>query len=69
MGQTDGTGVLETNVKLSADRAAAVVPALLAKGIEASRRKPAGVGPYAPEATFRYEDGRARNRRVELVER
>jgi outer membrane protein OmpA-like peptidoglycan-associated protein len=69
VGHTDGTGVLETNLKLSADRAAAVVRALVGNGIEASRLKPAGVGPYAPEATNRNEDGRAKNRRVELVER
>jgi outer membrane protein OmpA-like peptidoglycan-associated protein len=69
VGHTDGMGVLETNLKLSADRAAAVVQALVGKGIDASRLRPAGVGPYGPEATNRTEDGRAKNRRVELVER
>jgi outer membrane protein OmpA-like peptidoglycan-associated protein len=69
VGHTDGTGPLETNLKLSADRAASVVKALVERGIEASRLRPAGVGPYCPEATNRTEEGRAKNRRVELVER
>jgi outer membrane protein OmpA-like peptidoglycan-associated protein len=69
VGHTDGTGPLETNLKLSADRAASVVKALVEKGIDASRLKPAGAGPYCPEATNRTEEGRAKNRRVELVER
>jgi outer membrane protein OmpA-like peptidoglycan-associated protein len=69
VGHTDGTGPLETNLKLSADRAASVVKALVERGIDASRLRPAGVGPYCPEATNRTDEGRAKNRRVELVER
>jgi outer membrane protein OmpA-like peptidoglycan-associated protein len=69
VGHTDGTGPLEANLKLSADRAASVVKALVERGIAASRLKPAGVGPYCPEASNRTEEGRAKNRRVELVER
>lgn len=68
VGHTDNVGALESNLKLSADRADAVVKALLAKGIAASRLKPAGVGPYCPVASNKTEDGKARNRRVELVE-
>jgi len=69
VGHTDGTGTLEANLKLSADRAASVVKALVERGIAASRLKPAGVGPYCPEASNGTEEGRAKNRRVELVER
>lgn len=69
VGHTDGTGPLETNLKLSADRAASVVKALVERGVAASRLKPAGVGQYCPEASNRTEEGRAKNRRVELVER
>lgn len=69
VGHTDGTGTLETNLKLSADRAAAVVAALVSRGIEAGRLKAAGVGPYSPVSTNRTDDGKAKNRRVELVER
>lgn len=69
IGHTDSTSTLETNLKLSADRAAAVVAALVGRGIDASRLKPAGVGPYSPLATNQTDAGRAKNRRVELVER
>jgi outer membrane protein OmpA-like peptidoglycan-associated protein len=68
VGHTDYTGVLESNLKLSADRAAAVVKDLVRRGIESSRLKPAGVGPYCPEASNSTDEGKAKNRRVELVE-
>jgi outer membrane protein OmpA-like peptidoglycan-associated protein len=69
VGHTDGVGQLESNLKLSNDRAAAVVKELAAKGIDAKRLKPAGVGPWSPVASNRSEEGRAKNRRVELVDR
>jgi len=48
--------------------AAAVVQALaMQHGIDAKRLRPAGVGMLAPVATNDSEDGRAKNRRVELV--
>jgi outer membrane protein OmpA-like peptidoglycan-associated protein len=68
IGHTDNAGTLEHNLKLSSDRAQAVVKAVTAKGIAASRLKSAGVGPYCPVATNRDERGRAANRRVELIE-
>jgi len=68
VGHTDNVGALEMNLKLSADRAAAVVKALVGRGIPAVRLKSAGVGPYSPIASNKEEDGRAKNRRVELVE-
>lgn len=69
VGHTDGTAQLETNLKLSADRAAAVVKELVARGVDGARLKPAGVGPYSPVASNRTEEGKAKNRRVELVDR
>ena len=68
VGHTDNTGTFEHNLKLSTDRAAAVANALVGRGIESHRLKPAGVGPLCPEASDKTEDGKAKNRRVELVE-
>jgi OmpA-OmpF porin, OOP family len=69
VGHTDGVGSLEANMKLSQARAEAVVKALGAKhGIAVARLKAQGAGPIAPVATNRTEEGRAKNRRVELVE-
>jgi OOP family OmpA-OmpF porin len=61
-------GALDYNLKLSADRADAVVKALIGRGIVASRLKGTGVGPYCPVASNHTEEGKAKNRRVELVE-
>jgi hypothetical protein len=68
VGHTDNVGGLETNMKLSQSRADAVVQALVStRGITASRLKSFGAGPFAPVASNDTEEGRARNRRVELV--
>ncbi len=70
VGHTDSVGTLEHNMQLSQARAGSVVTALVANhGIAASRLKAMGVGPAAPVASNRTEDGRAKNRRVDLVER
>lgn len=69
VGHTDAAGAPEANLKLSNDRAAAVVQALVSRGVEAARLEPAGAGPYCPVATNRTDAGKAKNRRVELVER
>jgi OmpA-OmpF porin, OOP family len=68
VGHTDIVGALDNNLRLSADRADAVVKALIGRGIAAGRLRAAGVGPYCPVASNRTEDGKAKNRRVELVE-
>ena len=68
VGHTDSVGQAAANMTLSANRAAAVVAALTGKGIGAGRLSSAGVGPYSPVASNRSEEGKARNRRVELVE-
>jgi OOP family OmpA-OmpF porin len=67
VGHTDNVGSLESNLKLSSDRAASVIKAISARGIEASRLKSAGVGPYSPVASNDTEGGKAKNRRVEFV--
>jgi OmpA-OmpF porin, OOP family len=68
VGHTDNQGVAEANVTLSQQRAQAVAEAL-SKGykIDGGRLIARGVGHLAPVASNEAEDGRARNRRVELV--
>jgi outer membrane protein OmpA-like peptidoglycan-associated protein len=70
IGHTDNVGEIQYNLGLSQRRATAVVRALQ-KGyaIKPERLTAAGVGMYAPVASNKSEDGRAKNRRVELVER
>jgi outer membrane protein OmpA-like peptidoglycan-associated protein len=68
VGHTDNAGALEGNIKLSQDRAQSVVQALIkTHGIGAARLSAYGSGPYAPVASSDTEEGRAKNRRVELV--
>jgi outer membrane protein OmpA-like peptidoglycan-associated protein len=70
VGHTDSVGDLKYNVDLSERRARAVVQALTGQhGVAATRLSAAGVGMYSPVASNKSEAGRARNRRVELVER
>lgn len=69
VGHTDSQGTAESNVTLSEARAAAVVRSLTGMGVAAARLAPHGAGPYAPVASNDTEEGRARNRRVELVKR
>jgi outer membrane protein OmpA-like peptidoglycan-associated protein len=68
VGHTDGVGSFETNKALSQKRAEAVVASLGTKNIEPKRMFPVGVSFAAPVATNATEEGRAKNRRVELVE-
>jgi OmpA-OmpF porin, OOP family len=68
VGHTDNVGIYDYNIGLSQRRAAAVVAELTTKhGIPTARLKPAGSGPLSPVAANETEDGRAKNRRVELV--
>jgi outer membrane protein OmpA-like peptidoglycan-associated protein len=68
VGHTDNQGAPEYNLDLSRRRAATVVAALAAQyGIAAGRLDSFGCGPYAPAAPNDNDEGRARNRRVELV--
>ncbi len=67
VGHTDNHGAFDHNVKLSQARAAAVVAALARKGVAANRLRPFGAGPTSPVAANDTDQGRAKNRRVELV--
>jgi len=68
VGHTDNQGTLDMNMDLSKKRADAVLASLTTKyGVAASKLRAAGDGPTAPVASNDAEDGRAKNRRVELV--
>jgi outer membrane protein OmpA-like peptidoglycan-associated protein len=66
-GHTDNIGTSAYNTRLSSDRAASVVAALTAQGIAAERLKSQGFGFDKPVANNDTGEGRAKNRRVELV--
>lgn len=69
VGHTDNKGAFDYNLDLSKRRAAAVVTVLAGQyGIQRSRLNPLGASCMAPLDTNRTEEGRAKNRRVELVE-
>lgn len=68
VGHTDNVGGFDYNMDLSRRRAASVVDYLTSeRGITATRLAAAGVGMLAPVAPNDTEEGRAKNRRVELV--
>jgi OOP family OmpA-OmpF porin len=68
VGHTDNVGTLASNMDLSRRRADAVAKVLTAKyNIAAWRLGAQGVGPLSPVASNDAEEGRAKNRRVELV--
>ena len=69
-GHTDNVGAPAANLKLSQDRAAAVKAYLVSTGgIAAARLTTAGLGDTKPVADNTTDDGRAQNRRVELVKK
>ena len=69
VGHTDNNGGFSANVDLSQKRAAAVAKALVDRyGVKKDRLTPVGVSSAAPVGSNKTEDGRAKNRRVELVE-
>jgi outer membrane protein OmpA-like peptidoglycan-associated protein len=67
LGHTDNTGSRATNLRLSTQRAEAVRDYLVRKGVPASRLSARGMGPDVPRAPNATAEGRALNRRVELV--
>jgi outer membrane protein OmpA-like peptidoglycan-associated protein len=68
VGHTDNQGTYDYNIDLSRRRGDAVVKALATgHGVDARRMRGAGVGMLAPTASNDTEEGRAKNRRVEIV--
>jgi OOP family OmpA-OmpF porin len=68
-GHTDNLGTMTYNLELSQRRAEAIVNSLVSRyGIEQRRLTPQGLGFQSPIASNKTEEGRAKNRRVELVE-
>ncbi|MEW6755136.1 MAG: OmpA family protein [Candidatus Latescibacterota bacterium] len=67
-GYADNVGAPDLNQKLSQKRAQAVADYLVSKGVEASRLSVVGLGEGNPVADNATAEGRARNRRVELVQ-
>jgi outer membrane protein OmpA-like peptidoglycan-associated protein len=66
-GHTDSTGAPDTNRTLSLSRAEATRKYLTEKGIDGSRIETAGIGASRPLASNDTPEGRAQNRRTELV--
>ena len=68
-GHTDNVGQAAANKALSEARARSVMAAVVAGGVDAKRLSAAGFGQERPIADNRGEEGRAKNRRVELVKK
>lgn len=66
-GYTDNTGSLQTNMRLSKERAESVKNYLVSKGVNPSNISAAGYGPSDPIATNATAEGRQLNRRVEFT--
>ena len=66
-GHTDNVGNAAANKKLSDDRAKAVMAAIVGKGIDKGRLSAEGFGLEKPIADTSTDEGRGKNRRVELV--
>jgi OmpA-OmpF porin, OOP family len=65
-GYTDNTGKADANLKLSKNRANAVRKALIDKGTKADRVKAEGYGSEHPVASNDTEEGRQKNRRIDV---
>jgi OOP family OmpA-OmpF porin len=66
-GHTDNAGNAASNQTLSESRAKAIMNAIVAKGIDKSRLTSKGWGQTKPVEDNTSEDGKAKNRRVEIV--
>jgi outer membrane protein OmpA-like peptidoglycan-associated protein len=68
-GHTDNVGTPAANKALSEARAKSVMAAVVKGGVAASRLSAVGWGQEKPLADNRSEEGRAKNRRVEIVKK
>ncbi len=68
-GHTDNVGNPKSNKTLSEERAKAVVAAITKQGVGANRLNAIGYGQEKPIADNKTADGKAKNRRVELVKK
>jgi OOP family OmpA-OmpF porin len=68
-GHTDNVGTPASNKTLSEQRAKTVLDAVVQQGIAADRMASVGWGQDKPVADNRTEDGRSKNRRVEIVKK
>lgn len=68
-GHTDNVGDAVSNKTLSNNRAKTILDALIAKGIDITRLSFIGWGQEKPVADNRTEEGRTKNRRVEIVKK
>jgi outer membrane protein OmpA-like peptidoglycan-associated protein len=68
-GHTDSDGKNEANLKLSEARAKAVMDAIVKGGIDKTRLSSAGFGEEKPIADNSTDEGKAKNRRVELIKK
>ena len=66
-GHTDNVGDAASNKKLSTDRAKSVMDALIVKGIDKTRLSYIGWGQEKPVADNRTDEGKSKNRRVEII--
>jgi outer membrane protein OmpA-like peptidoglycan-associated protein len=66
-GHTDNVGRREMNLSLSRQRAESVIAWLAGHGIDKARLVPAGFGDTRPTADNSSDEGRQKNRRVDLV--
>jgi outer membrane protein OmpA-like peptidoglycan-associated protein len=66
-GHTDSTGDPETNIRISEQRAEAVLDALVSLGVDPDRVTTAGMGEDFPIASNDTPEGRAQNRRVDVI--
>ena len=70
VGHTDDQGSLSTNMQLSKDRATSIADFLIKKhSVPSSKLSAHGAGPLSPVASNLNEDGKALNRRVEIVQK
>jgi outer membrane protein OmpA-like peptidoglycan-associated protein len=66
-GHTDSVGGRNVNMKLAQDRAESVRNHLIARGIPAADITAVGIGPDRPVGDNNTAEGRANNRRVEII--